>query len=271
MTSDTNPDKPEKRIALITGASAGLGKEFAGLFAADGHDVVLVARSVARLEALAADLSKAHGIKAHVIAADLGDPAAPAVVLEQARNRGLGVDFLVNNAGFGSNGPFLELDLTRELQMVDVNVRSLLELTHHFARPMRERGFGRILNIASTAGFQPGPFMATYYATKAFVVSFSEALAFELEGTGVTVTCHCPGATATEFARAAGNDKTRLFQRSGGVADAKSVALHAYRAMMKGQVLSVHGVLNWIGMESLRFAPRAVTRSLAASMNKPPS
>lgn len=268
MSSSSASTSPEKKTALVTGASAGLGKELAHLFAADGHDVVLVARSVGKLEDLAADLTKAHNVKAHVVAADLGDAAAPAIVLEQVTNRKLTIDFLVNNAGFGSNGAFLDLDLARELQMVDVNVRSLLELTHHFARPMRDRGFGRIMNIASTAGFQPGPFMATYYATKAFVVSFTEALAFELEGTGVSVTCYCPGATATEFAATAGNDKSRLFQRS-GVAEAKSVASHAYKAMMKGQVLSVHGALNWIGMQGLRIAPRAVTRSIAASMNKP--
>jgi short-subunit dehydrogenase len=259
-----------KRTALVTGASAGIGKELAGHFAADGHDVVLVARSVKKLEELASDLGKAYGVKVHVIGADLGDAAAPRVVVEQTRARGIEVDFLVNNAGFGSNGPFLDLDLTREVEMIDVNVRSLVELTHHFARPMRDRRFGRIMNIASTAGFQPGPFMATYYATKAFVLSFTEALAFELEGSGVSVTCYCPGATATEFARAAGNDKTRLFQRS-GVATPKSVGAHAYRAMMKGQVLSVYGALNWMGMQSLRIAPRSITRSVAASLNKPSS
>lgn len=252
----------------MTGASAGIGKELASLFAADGHDLVLVARSSAKLEALAADLTKAHGVTAHAIAADLADPSAPAKVEEQAKQRGLAIDFLVNDAGFGSNGAFLDLDVTRELQMVDVNVRALVELSHRFARPMRDRRFGRIMNVASTAGFQPGPFMATYYATKAFVISFSEALAFELEGTGVTVTCHCPGATATEFAAIAGNENTRLFQRS-GVADARSVAAHAYRAMMNGEVLSIHGALNWLGMQSLRLAPRSVTRSIAASLNRP--
>lgn len=259
-----------KRTALVTGASTGIGKELAQLFAADGHDVVLVARSVKKLEEVAAGLTKVHGVKASVIVADLGDPAAPAAVAEEARGRGLAIDFLVNNAGFGTNGAFLDLELKRELEMIDVNVRALLELTHHFARPMRERGFGRIMNIASTAGFQPGPFMATYYATKAFVISFTEALAFELEGSGVSVTCYCPGATATEFASTAGNDKSRLFQRS-GIADAKSVAGDAYRAMMKGDVLSIHGTLNWLGMQSLRVSPRSVVRSVAASLNKPAS
>lgn len=257
-----------KRTALVTGASAGLGKELATLFAKDGHDVVLVARSESKLRTLAGDLSRAHQISAHVVPADLGDSAGPARVFEETRRLGVHVDFLVNNAGFGTNGAFLELDLPREREMITVNCTALLELTHHFARPMKERGFGRVLNIASTAGFQPGPFMATYYATKAFVISFSEALAYELHGTGVTVTCHCPGATATEFASTAGNDKSRLFQRS-GVADAKVVALHAYRAAMKGEVLSVHGALNWIGMQGIRFSPRALVRSIAAGLNRP--
>jgi short-subunit dehydrogenase len=257
----------KKGTALVTGASAGLGKEIASLFAKDGHDVVLVARSESKLRTLAADLASVNGVKAHVVVADLGKRSAAASVWEQTTRLGASVDFLVNNAGLGSNGAFLDLDLPREVEMIDVNVTSLVELTHRFVRPMRERGAGRVMNIASTAGFQPGPFMATYYATKAFVISFSEALAYELAGTGVTVTCHCPGATATEFATTAGNDKTRLFKRS-GVADAKLVALHAYRSMMSGDVLSVHGALNWIAFESLRFAPRSVARSIAASLNR---
>lgn len=260
-------EKSEKKTALVTGASAGLGKELAGLFAKDGHDLVLVARSETKLRTLAGDLGRAHGITAHVVTADLGEARAAAHVFEETKKLGVAVDFLANNAGFGSNGAFLDLDLAREKEMIAVNCTSLLELTHRYAAPMRERGFGRVLNIASTAGFQPGPFMATYYATKAFVVSFSEALAHELQGSGVTVTCHCPGATATDFASTAGNDKTKLFQRS-GVADAKHVALHAYRAMMKGEIISVHGVMNWIGWQGLRFTPRSVVRSIAAGLNK---
>lgn len=256
-----------RRTALVTGASAGLGREIAQLFAKDGHDVVVVARNEDKLRALADDLGRTHGVKVHVIAADLADRRAPARIWEEATRLGLAVDFLVNNAGFGSNGPFVDLDLARELDMVQVNCAALLELTHRFVGPMRERKSGRVLNIASTAGFQPGPYMATYYATKAFVVSFTEALAVELHGSGVTVTCHCPGATATEFATSAGNKDTRLFQRS-GVADAKSVALHAYRAMMAGKILSVHGALNWMAMEALRLAPRSIARSIAGGLNR---
>lgn len=258
---------PDKRTALVTGASAGLGNELARLFAKDGHDVILVARSEQRLRTLADDLASAHGVAAHVLVADLGDPGAPASLFDRVQQRGLSVDFLVNNAGFGSNGAFLDLPLEREMEMVQVNVAALVELTHRFVRPMRERGFGRVMNIASTAGFQPGPYMATYYATKAFVISFTEALAYELRGTGVSVTCHCPGATATEFAATAGNDKSALFQRS-GVATAREVALHAYGAMMKEHVLSVHGALNWIGFEALRFTPRSLVRSIAAGLNR---
>ena len=260
----------EKRTALVTGASAGIGLELARLFANDGHDVVLVARGEAKLRALAAELAQAGGATVHVIAADLGDRTTPERIIAEVRRLGIHVDFLVNNAGFGSNGAFLDLELSRELEMIDVNVAALVALTHHFARPMRERGFGRVLNIGSTAGFQPGPFMATYYASKAFVISFTEALAVELHGTGVSVTCYCPGATATNFAAVAGNDKTRLFQRA-GVADAKAVARQAYRAMQRGKVLEVHGALNLAVMEALRVSPRSLARSIAASLNRRPT
>lgn len=260
--------KAEKRIALVTGASAGLGKEFADLFAADGHDVVLVARSKPRLEELAKTLEEKYGIKAHVAPTDLGEASAPAVLFEQMQGRGIAIDFLVNNAGFGNTGRFLDGDLGKELQLLDVNMRALVELTHRFGKGMVERKFGRILNIASTAGFQAGPFMSTYYASKAFVISFTEGLAFELHGTGVTATCHCPGATHTEFAARAGNDKTKLFQGAARVADAREVAEHAYRAMMAGEVLAVHGVMNFLGMSMNRLVPRVVMRTITAGLNR---
>lgn len=258
-----------RKVALITGASAGLGEQFAQCFARDGHDVILVARTAARLEALASKLEQEHKVRAHVLAADLARPEEPQRVFDEVRSRQLEVEFLVNNAGFGSNGPFLDQDMAREAEMVEVNCTALMKLTHLFARPMRERRSGRILNVASTAGFQPGPFMATYYATKAFVLSFSEALSHELQGSGVTVTCHCPGATHTEFAARAGNDKSRLFQRSGVIAKASDVAEDAYAAMMKGRVLAIHGVLNWFGTAAVRFTPRAMVRSIAANLNQP--
>jgi short-subunit dehydrogenase len=253
-------------IALVTGASSGLGKEFAKLFANDGHDVILVARTEARLRALAAEIVN---VKAHVVVADLGAPDGPKRVFDEVTVRGLEVDFLVNSAGFGSNGAFLDLDVARELEMIRVNCAALVELTHHFARGMRERRRGRILNIASTAGFQPGPFMATYYASKSFVVMFSEALAHELKDAGVTVTVECPGAVATEFSTISGNDKAKLFTE-GPVASAVDVAQHAYAAMMRGQVVAIPGARNWILMElAQRLGPRAIVRSIAARYNKP--
>lgn len=257
-----------RKVALITGASAGLGEQFAQLFAKDGHDVILVARTASKLEALAAKLEQEHKVKAHVLAADLSRPEEPQRIFDEVRSRQLEVEFLVNNAGFGSSGPLLEQDLAREVEMVEVNCTALLKLTWLFARPMKERKSGRVLNIASTAGFQPGPFMATYFATKAFVISLSEALAYELEGSGVTVTCHCPGATHTEFAARSGTEKSRLFQRP-GVAQAPDVAAHAYKAMMKGRTLSIHGALNWMTSFGGRFTPRAVVRSITASINRP--
>lgn len=255
-------------VALVTGASAGLGEQFARLFARDGSDVVLVARSAARLEPIAERL-RIHKITPHVIPADLSVPGAGTRLFEAVKARGLEVSYLVNNAGYGSTGDFLAQPLQQELEMLQLNCGALLELCHRFGAEMKARGGGKILNIASTAAFQPGPYMATYYATKAFVLSLSEALAYELRGTGVTVTCHCPGATATDFAGRAGNDASRLFQRP-GIAKAEEVAAHAYEAMMQGEVVSVHGLLNWLVMQSVRFSPRAAVRGISAALNSKP-
>jgi hypothetical protein len=257
-----------RQVALVTGASSGLGEHFATLFAQHGHHVVLVARNAARLEALAERL-RVHQVDAWVVPADLARPSAPQEVFDQVRARGLEIEFLVNDAGYGSNAAFLDLPLQGEAEMVEVNVTALLKLTHLFATPMRARGHGRVLNVASTAGFQPGPFMATYYATKAFVLSFSEALSHELEPAGVTVTCSCPGATATGFGARSGNERSRLFRRP-GVAKAAEVAEEAYEAMMRGEVLVVHGALNQVLTQSLRLSPRSVARRIAASLNQPP-
>ena len=255
-----------KGTALITGASAGLGRDFAHLFAADGHDVILVARRRDRLDALAAELASAHGVGTTVFDVDLADPAAPRRLVEQLRARRLEVDFLVNNAGFGATGAFAEVPLERETRMIQVDVTALVELTGLLLPDMKARRRGRILNVGSTAGFQPGPFMATYYASKAFVNSFTEALAYELEGSGVTATLSCPGATATEFAAHAGNAESLLFKL--GAADSAGVAREAYRAMMAGRRLVIHGVTNKLGVQSLRVSPRSVVLALAARLNK---
>ena len=255
-----------KETALITGASMGIGKELARIFAADGHDLVLVARSEDKLQNLALELESAHGIVAHVVPADLTDPGAPARIFAVLQSDGLEVDYLVNNAGFGANGPFAELPLQSQMDMLQVNIDALVALTHLALQGMLARKRGRILNIASTAGFQPGPDMAVYYATKSFVLLFSEAVAEEVKDSGVTVTAHCPGATATSFAGTAGNDKSILFKL--GAAPADKVARHAYRSMMKGKVVAIEGLMNWLTAFSVRFSPRFLVRKLARWMNK---
>jgi short-subunit dehydrogenase len=188
-----------KQTALITGASSGIGLDLARLFAADGHDVVLIARSEDKLREVAQELTAKHGVVAHVIAADLAKADAPQSIFDRAP----AIDILVNNVGFGTSGKFAETDLRAELDMIQVNIAALTHLTKLFLPPMLQRGHGRFLNVASTAAFQPGPLMAVYYATKAYVLSFSEAIAEELSGTGVSVTVLCPGPTATGFQKAA--------------------------------------------------------------------
>ena len=254
-------------VALITGASGGLGAEFARLFAADGHDLVLVARRRDRLEALAADLSTRHGVAAHVVVADLADPEGVAQVVAEVERLGLVVTYLVNNAGFGTNGAFADSEQERQLAMVQVNDAAPLALTRALLPAMVRRRRGRILNIGSTAGFQPGPYMATYYASKAFLNSFSEALSYELRGTGVTVTLSCPGTTATEFAAVAGSHSSRLERLAHAAPDA--VASEAYAALMAGRALVVHGLANRAGVQLLRLAPRGAVRAVVAFVNRP--
>src|SRR5882762_10314548 len=192
---------------LITGASSGIGEAFARKLAAQGHSLLLVARSEDKLINLCNELGRINSTRAQYVAMDLSDRDAPARLFEETQKRGLEIDFLINNAGFGSMGEFTKLDLERELNMIDLNVRSLVELTHRFLVPMRERKSGSIINVASTAGFQPVPFMATYAATKAFVLSFSEALWEENRTYGVTVMALCPGVTETNFFEAAHGNK----------------------------------------------------------------
>jgi uncharacterized protein len=254
--------------ALITGASSGLGWQYAKLFAKDKKDLALVARRRERLEALAAELSSAHGVKVHVLVEDLADPAAPSRISQEVQRRSLTIEYLVNNAGLGATGVFVQGDAPKQLEMVQVNVVALVGLTRAFLPDMVRRGHGRILNIGSTAGFQPGPFMAVYYASKAFVNSFSEALWYELKGTGVTATLSCPGPTATEFSAAAGNDSSRLFKL--GAMSAAEVASEGYRAMLKGRPLVVHGFKNKVLASSVRFSPRSIVREVAATLNRPP-
>lgn len=256
------------KTALITGASAGLGLDFAELFASDGISLVLVARRRELLEKVAATLSKRHAqIRIDIIDMDLGQPGAGQLLFERVKLLGVHVDFLVNNAGFGSNGVFLNLPLGTEMQMIDLNVRTLVELTHLFLPAMIAKRSGGILNVGSSAGFQPGPFMTTYYATKAFVLSFSEALHEELKGTGVACCLLAPGATATEFAKVAGTAGTHLF-KSGNVAKSMDVAKCGYNGLSSGKAIVIPGLLNNFLVQTVRFTPRALVRKIAAFLNR---
>jgi uncharacterized protein len=240
-------------VALITGASAGIGKELARLLAAD-HDLILTARREAELRALAAELAPAV---CHVFPVDLADPAGPRALFDAVSAAGLTVEVLVNNAGFGDIDPFADADLAKMLRMIQVNATALTELTGLFLPGMRSRKRGRILNVGSVAGFQPGPFMAVYYATKAYVNSFSEALSNELARTGVTATCLAPGPTPTEFAAVAGMRESNAFT-VGAVTDAKSVAEAGLHAMRQGKRLVVPGFRNRLLLFAERFLPRGL-------------
>ena len=252
----------KRKTALITGASAGLGYEFAKLFANDHYDLVLVARSRARLVQICDELQRQFGISARAIALDLSSALAPQSLFDQLQRDGAQIDILVNNAGYGKLGEFLQTPLEESLGQIQLNASALTALTRLFVPAMVERGSGKIMNVASTAGFQPGPLMAVYYATKAYVISFSEALANELSGSGVSVTCFCPGATDTEFQKRAGTEETRLFKQMRPM-DAKSVARDGYRALMSGKTLAISGFRNWLVAESVRFAPRKFVTSIS--------
>lgn len=250
---------------LVTGASAGIGLELARLFAADGSDLVLVARRQERLAQLARELGERHGVAVEVIAADLADAAAPGQIADALQARGLAVDVLVNNAGFGAGGTFVRIERQRLLDMIQVNIAALTDLTHRLLPDMIERGRGGVLNVGSTAAFQPGPNMAVYFATKAYVLSLSEALADELRGSGVTVSCLAPGATRTEFADVAGLDGARLFRMA---MSAEAVARAGYRGFRRGRLLVVPGVHNWLGAFAVRLMPRWVPRRIAATLHR---
>jgi len=253
--------------ALITGASGGIGYELAKLFARDGYHLVLVARSEARLAQFAEELQKQFGISAKSVVLDLSQPDAPQRLFDRLQSEGIVIDILVNNAGYGKLGPFAEVPLQESLGQIDLNIRALTQLTRIFLPPMLARRSGKILNVASTAGFQPGPLMAVYYASKAYVISFSEALANELKGSGVTVTCLCPGATETGFAARAGNDRSRLFQQSRPMT-AKAVARVGYRALMKGKTLVIAGLMNRLLAESVRISPRKAVTAVSRWVNE---
>jgi short-subunit dehydrogenase len=251
---------------LITGASAGLGEGFARALAARGETLILTARRLDRLEALAAELRDRHEVQVHLFPADLARPDAPAKLLADIAGAALSVDQLINNAGFGVRGTFADADGTRQLEMIDLNCRALVALTHGVLPQMVARRSGGILNVASTAAFQPGPWMAVYYATKAFVLSFSEALHEEVRGQGVRVAALCPGPTRTEFADVAGMGDSALFRALGSSADA--VVRDGLRALASNQAVRISGAANLAMAESIRLTPRVLARRLVGALQR---
>jgi len=247
---------------LITGASSGIGEVFARKLAARGHNLLLVARSEDKLIMLCNELGRIKSTHAQHVAMDLAETDAPARLFEETRKRGLEIDFLINNAGFGSMGDFAELDLDRELNMIDLNVRSLVELTHRFLAPMRKRKAGAIINVASTAGFQAVPFMTTYAATKAFVLSFSEGLWEENRTHGVKVMALCPGVTDTNFFEASRMQRppARTSQTPEAVVDT------ALRALTRGKSSVISGWTNLFMVETERLVPRSLVLRIAGTM-----
>lgn len=252
-------------IVLVTGASSGIGLELAKCFAAEGRRLILVARKRAALQALAAELHRVHGTQSEVLTADLAEPKAPERVFEHLQTNDTKVDVLVNNAGFGAHGQFAELPVARQLEMLQVNVVALTHLTRLLLPGMLQRKRGGILNVASTAAFQPGPGMAVYYATKAFVLSFSEAISEELAGSGVTVSALCPGPTATNFAEAANAHFSRKFMRA--TMSAEAVAQIGHRGFRSGRAVVVTGARNRLLSFSVRLAPRALVRKITKFLN----
>jgi short-subunit dehydrogenase len=246
--------------ALITGASSGIGMAFTDLLARDRYDLVLVARNVRQLDDIAASLRTRYNVTVQVLPADLSRPGAPDAIMQALEAGQIHVDLLINNAGSGLLGPFIKTDLATELAMIQVNVVALTALTKHLVRGMVARRHGRILNVASTAAFQPGPLMAVYYASKAYVLSFSQALANELVDTGVTVTALCPGPTRTGFQARAGLQDARLVK--GPMMNSARVAEAGYRGMLEGRRIVIPGLSNKLLVQLNRLAPRALVTAI---------
>jgi hypothetical protein len=253
----------------VTGASSGIGSELARVLAREGHDLVLVARREPELSALAAEVGSRYGATATVITADLASPGGPQHVFDATAAAELAVDVLVNNAGLGGHGRFWETDEDAERRTLAVNIVALTELTKLFLPAMVERRRGKVLNVASTAGFQAGPFMATYYASKAYVLSFTEAIAEELHGTGVTATALCPGVVPTGFQEAADMSPDLPLLRSPGAKSAEYVAQAGYDGMVRGKRVVVPGALNKVGVQGLRLSPRRAVTKVVGRLHPP--
>lgn len=252
---------------LVTGASGGIGEQLARVFARNGHSLILVARNVKKLQALADELSAAHSVECVAIGSDLSDAKAPQILFEETSRRGLDVDILINNAGLLYEGPLHANPLDSHLDLLQVNVTACTALTYLYLKPMLDAGRGRILNVASTSSFQPVPFLSTYAASKAYLLSFSEALWIETAGKGVTVTALCPGFTNTDMiAREDGKKSMSIpFVRN---MEAIEVAEEAYAACMAGKAMIINGRMNQLVVEATRFQPRPLRRFLSGIIAK---
>jgi short-subunit dehydrogenase len=242
--------------ALITGASSGIGLELARVFAGNKINLVLVARNEGKLKALASELQNQNGVTVHYLVKDMSDYNTAKEIYDWCKHQNIQIDYLVNNAGFGDFGMFAESNWEKQLHMINLNITALTYLTHLFLPGMINRKQGKVLNLASCAAFQPGPTMAVYYATKAYVLHFSEAIANEVADKGVTVTALCPGATESGFQAAANMEESKLV-KGRKLPTSKEVATYGYEAMMKGKAVAIHGTMNYLMANSIRFAPRS--------------
>ncbi|AKG24606.1 SDR family NAD(P)-dependent oxidoreductase [Calothrix sp. 336/3] len=262
-----NPTKNIQQTVLVTGAASGIGYELAYFFAHDGYNLILVDKNGAELPRIADDFQLKFGIKVKTIVKDLSISTSPTEIFTELQQESIRVDILVNNAGFGNHGLFANTDLTTELKMLQVNIVAITHLTKLFVREMVKNGYGKILNVASTAAFQPGPLMAVYFASKAYILSFSEAIANELEGTGVSVTVLCPGPTESPFHQTTGMADTSLVKGK-KMMTAKTVAEAGYHSLMRNKTVIVPGLKNKILAEFARVAPRKLVAKIVRSMQE---
>jgi short-subunit dehydrogenase len=254
-----------KKTALITGSSNGIGYELAKIHARNGDNLVLVARNKVKLDDLKKEMEAKYGTEVYTIGKDLALSDAAYEVYDELKKKNITVDYLVNNAGFGDFGFFADSDWQKQEKMINLNILSLTHFTKLFVVDMIKRGNGKIMNVASTAAFQSGPTMAVYYATKAYVLSFSEAIDNELKDKGITVTALCPGATESGFQAAASLEDSRLVKGK-KLPTSKQVAEYGYKAMMKGKTVAIHGFMNAVMATSVRFAPRSVIVKVTRKM-----
>lgn len=251
--------------ALITGASNGIGLELARIHASNGCDLVLVARNKSKLDELKTELEKEFKVFVYTICKDLSETNSAQEIYEETKKQNIQIVYLINNAGFGDFGMFTETDWNKELKMINLNITTLTLFTKLYLQDMVKRRSGKIMNVASTASFQPGPTMAVYCATKAYVLSFTEALSNEVGDKGVSITALCPGATETGFQAAGAMDESELFKGK-KLPTAKEVAKYGYSSMIRGKAVAIHGIMNYIMSNSIRFIPRALVLKVSRKM-----